>query len=64
MVFWIIWIALIAYAIYYCKGVAKKLKMSEPLAIIFSLLVPILALLIYAHLNYKAEKANKIKQTS
>ncbi len=56
MGFWIIWVALTAYAIYYCKGVAKKLKMSELIAIIFSLLVPILALLIYAHLNYKTKK--------
>lgn len=62
MGFWIIWIALIVYAVYYCKGVAKKLKMSEPLTIIFSLPVPILALLVYAHLDYKMEKANNLKK--
>jgi len=56
MGFWILWIALTAYAIYYCKGVAKKLKMNEPLAIIFGLFAPILALLIYAHLGFKASK--------
>lgn len=54
--FWIIWIALIIYAIYYCKKVAKDLKMSETIAVLASILFPILALLIYAHLAYRAKK--------
>jgi hypothetical protein len=55
-IFWIIWIALIIYAIYYCKKVAKELKMSEAVAVLAGLIFPILALLIYAHLSYKAKK--------
>ena len=59
MIIWIIWIALVVYAVYFCKGVAKRLKMSELVAIMGSLLIPILTLLIYGHLNYKADQKAK-----
>lgn len=64
MTTWIIWIALVAYAVYFCKGVAKRLKMSEAVAIVGSLLMPILTLLIYGHLNYKANQKDKAQQSN
>ncbi|HPN54572.1 MAG TPA: hypothetical protein PLB52_01425 [Candidatus Moranbacteria bacterium] len=58
--FWIIYIALTIYAIYYSKREAKELKMSETIAVVAGLLFPILALLIYAHLNYRAKRKESI----
>ena len=62
MIIWILWVALVVYAIYFCKNVAKRLNMSETVAIVGSILLPILTLLIYGHLNYKADQ--KAKETN
>jgi len=60
----ILTVAFFAYAVYYCKKVAKELKMNETIAVLAGLLLPLLALLIYSHLNYKAKKKHEASSTT
>ena len=60
VVIYLVAFGIVGFAIYYCNKVAKKIGMSQAVAILAGLLFAIPALLIYSHLNYRAnQKADK-----